>query len=1506
MPSVPNKDLDALRTTLGDLPPTGDKGFEGLIQGVLEDIVGIPFRLAASGSQYGLDGSATGDIESIGFECKLYKDEVPKNALLSKLAEISIQPEIELWVLCATCSVSSQREKLMRKVAEEAGFETLVLDWSAVSMPLLATALALAPIAVKNFLKRAKLTAAKGKAVEKVLEDIKSDSRFSIAVKHLNEMLAPASIGVAAAHRANERWLKDTFGSYKAARLNFGQPLCPGDPDRGNVAVRLSIVQKIDDFFTKKNQKPLLFVLGEEGNGKSWAVAQAWLRSDPKPFMLVLSAEQFKSKAVPDLHALLAEAIAAQTGSRGRKYTQRWLSKLEHDRATGLQPIVLVDGVNQRPNADWPRMLEALESVVTSLGGRIIVTSRTAYFKSRVSNRLTLDFKQIPVPEWTAPERDEILKTRSLSPSDLTEDAAKSLRNPRLLGLALELMNNAQIVGLKALTVGRLLFEHIRSSDREGNEPQPVLQYVAKLRKHADDVIKRCRKLQVDDLLVFDGELKAAADGRFFNQMEGDLYSIDSDGLQLALALAVINALQSSIRNRKDTKVTIEALLEPISALDSAANIVMAALSVSRFLPPNASEVTQALLESFSTLQNPDAEHYRAFETFVPENLDAFMGAAQSIWLSPAEHSNADWIASALVRASRDPRVWDQMAPHVSRWLQFVCFAPEIGVFSHKREEEFERQLEKRTIRLNEKLAALTPEERALLDSLPQVESDPAELGHLAASLLQGKSLKSFAPAITAWSLATALNASHRAAHEDFWWAFRSNHVDWQDTRVALDAAKESLGSNRSVVGDWAYVNALRLTGEPADGLEADLLATELTKDREPFAGWNSLRNQCEVDPCDPNESEPDNVKATAKIYSVLEVSKLRRTMGVTSEDNDFQSQRAAVARFYPAVAVRKHREFADDVLTRSGFPLRQGLLALYAHGALLNREFANKLLSASRNAADTDLSESDQWLIDQFRLLVGLPWLTPNEQLESLLNMPVDERVLLETVERMSPVNAAEFEDRLLQAISNDNNYEQDNLLAYAFHTEVPLTTEASEAVENLVKSASARTRGHAMSILADRGTASQLLKFANSDWTADGADEDTFEPWYGSMALVRAFKLGQCSIEDIFTRISPRVYGLAVAELPALAAGIKIAMSGIFDRIVETELALPEVDIELQFEDSSPLSPILVRIADKPVDDADPMEWLDLSDDTKKHEERQKHRFKVFDAFRDLLTKVGLRQILDSISADSFRKVIGGDEATADRWHAQFMNAKLADKPALYNFALMLAQALTGNRPDKAIELQKAYADIRPMLVMSYGLARIELERLTAWYGNNNDSAFNVLCFKRISDAPNNYEIAREVLAAMVAGKAELLQTYSQQQLSKAEPYAIALALMVTGYGPSSAVSDAILSDASYTASFLGNARKTAQQAYERNKWALHWYEKMCTTNSNREFWRCSVLFEKVVDERFVIWSADFAWTGAPINAFGETIRKDLGNRFKKIATERQKKLFGDNKPRVALLRL
>ena len=51
--------------------------------------------------------------------------------------------------------------------------------------------------------------------------------------------------------------------------------------------------------------------------------------------------------------------------------------------------------------------------------------------------------------------------------------AAASLRNPRLLGIALELLQNALIRDLSELGVSRLLFEHMRVNERDAPSPQP-------------------------------------------------------------------------------------------------------------------------------------------------------------------------------------------------------------------------------------------------------------------------------------------------------------------------------------------------------------------------------------------------------------------------------------------------------------------------------------------------------------------------------------------------------------------------------------------------------------------------------------------------------------------------------------------------------------------------------------------------------------------------------------------------------------------------------------------------------------------------------------------------------------------------------------------------------------------------------------------------------------------------------------------------------------------------
>jgi len=69
--------IEHLKSALLSLPATGEKGFEGLIGATLREISGVPFRLAGSGSQFGVDGKPSYEEDDICFEGKRYDNTVP-------------------------------------------------------------------------------------------------------------------------------------------------------------------------------------------------------------------------------------------------------------------------------------------------------------------------------------------------------------------------------------------------------------------------------------------------------------------------------------------------------------------------------------------------------------------------------------------------------------------------------------------------------------------------------------------------------------------------------------------------------------------------------------------------------------------------------------------------------------------------------------------------------------------------------------------------------------------------------------------------------------------------------------------------------------------------------------------------------------------------------------------------------------------------------------------------------------------------------------------------------------------------------------------------------------------------------------------------------------------------------------------------------------------------------------------------------------------------------------
>ena len=147
------KQLNDIKAALRELPATGERGFEGLIAVTLTAITGIPFRLASSGPQFGVDAKAAYESDSISFESKRYGGNIPRNEVLSTVAELSISDtgSTDLWVLCATSPVGSQLADAVRTLGAKTGISILILDWSG-DLPPLAVATAMSVIPLPTFL----------------------------------------------------------------------------------------------------------------------------------------------------------------------------------------------------------------------------------------------------------------------------------------------------------------------------------------------------------------------------------------------------------------------------------------------------------------------------------------------------------------------------------------------------------------------------------------------------------------------------------------------------------------------------------------------------------------------------------------------------------------------------------------------------------------------------------------------------------------------------------------------------------------------------------------------------------------------------------------------------------------------------------------------------------------------------------------------------------------------------------------------------------------------------------------------------------------------------------------------------------------------------------------------------------------------------------------------------------------------------------------------------------
>lgn len=1515
------KHSEVLREALLALDHSGPNGFEGLLSIVLGAVTGQSFRLAKSGTQRGRDGDSAFDGGATYFEGKRYR-ESPKSAeIAAKLLDLMKDDvgQVDLWVLGATCEVAAQTASDLRTVCERSGIGGVLLDWSSTDLGALLVAIAAAGKKAADFIRDKLAGKSKAHLINGTLiaiDHFAEHPDFPARLESLRRALTLEDAGLGHARIRNREWLTATLSSRISARAAFGQPLAPRDAS-GLVGIARPLEASLANAFTGCPTAGIYAIIGDEGVGKSWLAASTWLASNPASILLLCPAEDLLAHETTwDFDTFLIGRLIKQTGGRrSDRAEERWRRRIAGWRANptpkNVRVTIVFDGLNQPLKANWSKLLDHVAAELTQLGGCLVITTRSTHW-SNLKNALISKIIEIPVVEWTESEVSGILQSRGIDPGKVTPDVLQSLRNPRILGIAIDLLTANDVETIEQISVGRLMFEHLRKAQTLAAVPMSGPEFAELLKALANETLLRAQQQQTDDLLLFDARshhhLKDVASCRFFVPVKGRLqYEIKQDGLDLGLALSIIDALEKERRNKRDPRDRLSTILEPVSALDETARVVFLATQIACLDEDASPEVRSALIEHFVELQNlPNAEA-DAFAVLARSAAPAFLIAAENVHTAKAYTPNADWLLYALLSHRDDPRVWTAISDGVRRWLAFYSLAPERMMFrstGRDAEDEVIKERKKCQAALDQKINELTDLEKNYRDSnlFHTNRWHLNSLHQLAFYLLAGKPLESFANDLVKWGFSDALGPAIHAPDKEFRQLIRFNRVDWKETRVKLiESIKAFDATQSSSVGKWATVEILRATGAIEDAEGANTLAEWLTRDREKFAGWSLVQDYCENDPCDPGTEEPDNVRATAVRYRAIDVSKIATRMGNGPEDSFLNMARAGVARFHLDDALITHRALADDFLTRVGFARRQGALLLLEHSAALTAEQALAILKAGQDSTVKIREQknlTDEWLTAQNSIFIAIGHLSGDEQLEEIANIEGD-TLLLSILEALRPASTEVTERVLERLLASANTDQQSCVLAAIRYSKPPLSPRSLSIIGEFLRSTNEAVHAQALGAAAASGDRGLIELVVMDGWDARSlrGGKQVFERWYGSSAILEAAKIGLISLDEALDRMDLNHYGFAASALgrnaaKAIAARVDAAL---IKSIGYTQTAnLPEMATSTPHE-ASPAPP-LMSLNDPP-GRKNAKEIFERSGETNEQfAARQDRMAEVFERFTNELTSADANLVLSDLTLGGIKALVGADEEAGKRWLEMLSSASDARLSDLHHVALQLAVALPTEGGSKT--LLSRIANVRPRISRSHGFAKVPADSLALWRNADIDQLRDI-CERRLVNRRNDAEIALEVLAAILSGNAAIVENEIEKLLATAQPADTCLAITLAGFCDESRLASDVLTRFDGAHGYIGIAHRAAHDAYQRNLWARSWFKQMTAAKEPVEFWQASVLFTKIVDARFDIWAATFGPKTDTCQAFLPSVLSAIGGRIEKWQKTREDHLFGDKSP-------
>jgi len=1150
--------LDYLRR----LPPSGSNGFEGLIAKQLENLTDRRFFLSQSGSQSGRDMKSDRQQGNVmAAECKRYGDKrkFDLTELQGKLAQAEIDgPDLDLWILAATRAIPDQIISKLSLQGDKQGIEIRTIssdDGDPSSIELLCaygseTTLS----ALTEHLKQKEIA-----ILRRELNAIGVRPGFQKSLQRLKKEFGTEEIGYGNWRGRQNEWFIERLRSESESRAAFLQ-LLNIEENEENLVERRSVWNDLDKWLSdwSKNKKPLV-LHGEEGDGKTWAIA-SWLskciKARPEfPPVIFLSS---KKADFDQPLTLLSRAVARQLGESRDGYWakkfRRWMKK-----SVDQSPVVLLvlDGINECRTPDWWRAcIEALAAEPWSDRVAVLITCRTSYWTQYPFPHR--DYEARALPPFEDKELDQALAQRGLSSSDFSPELLTLVRKPRYLDMVVKHRLRMEECG--DVTVPRLLYEDWRDRlQRKTQRPLDDASFQGLIKDLAARKLSGIRTIRYEELKGLLPHFAAQAEmveelcsGGILKRVENK-YKIDEHLLLLGFGLLLANEVAIAAEsNNAPLDEVIAAWMEPQREMDIKANICEFAAIHGLSHEGFPEKCRLALLKAWLECHNPTSSTEHAFSSLMPLGPQSYVELAEAIWSS---HQNDPWAEELMMRTFlrwRDtPKVASIFRGTFELWMGFVHTD---GYFFQRGPAG--RDIEKTRRDLAERVGHdISPGDVEEIAGCRLAYIDNDGLLRLRLFPLAIISHLARAPYIRAFATACLAEAVMGEPQNEklFKWVLRSS-----SDSIGEELRKEAqrfLGHNHLQAKRAAYLllsyegssESLIMRRDLPKNLFPSSWAREL-HEKDPctsFFGWRHeecmkclsrsdlkpewIARQMQSHCLDPDLLVPGDLgERLAPLARRIDISRTWSSLGCTAEDHFLKEVEPSLCAYSPSTFTNLICQIIRTARDRRGMLLRQLSFQLDECSLIFGSEELSSLHEAwlQLHAKNGDWTEPEE--VAEFNLFpYVLELRDPKEQLLLILSRPVKARDLVHFRRKFLPTTDWDF-------VRTNIAYCKDPLLMgriiwFLAANPKSIPPEMLTQIASLADSDAALVRTLALEIVFKAGAEECGRLIVEGKWAWD-PKRDRIENHWGSLILCE--KGSTLPYSEIRSRVHPAYLGLAVEK--------------------------------------------------------------------------------------------------------------------------------------------------------------------------------------------------------------------------------------------------------------------------------------------------------------------------------------------------------------------------------------